>query len=299
MTISNPLVIVAYNGNGVTTTFSITQNIRTDAEVFVYLKAVDGTVTLQTVSTDYDLVGGDVLLGTPSTGVDMDTAPATGEKLYIIRANDLTQVTDFVGTGAFNSETAEETFDKLIRINQELNYAIRRAPKFAETSTTFIDQEIPEPTEDAGLFYDFGAGEFEWLPNADFIGPTGATGPTGPVGPTGAASSVPGPTGPTGPSGAAGSTGPTGPSGAAGPPGPSGPTGSTGLTGPSGAAGSTGPTGPTGPTGAASVVPGPTGPSGPTGPTGPSGSAGPTGSTGPTGPAGADNTNPLMAQVFS
>jgi hypothetical protein len=129
-----------------------------------------------------------------------------------------------------------------------------------------------DPTVDASIWQEIGAGE---------TGPTGPTGNQGDTGPTGNA-------GPTGPTGSPGDIGPQGTEGELGPTGDTGPTGAQGDVGPTGAQGDTGPTGAqgdVGPTGAQGDV-GPTGAQGDTGPTGAQGDLGPTGDTGPIGPQG-------------
>ncbi len=132
------------------------------------------------------------------------------------------------------------------------------------------------PTVDASIWQEIGAGE---------TGPIGPTGSQGDVGPTGAQGAA-GPTGPTGSAGDIGSQGTAGEIGPTGDTGPTGDIGAQGDIGPTGAQGDIGPTGPTGDTGAQGDI-GPTGSQGDVGPTGPQGDIGPTGAdstvTGPTG----------------
>jgi hypothetical protein len=124
-----------------------------------------------------------------------------------------------------------------------------------------------DPTVDASIWQEIGAGE---------TGPIGPTGPQGDTGSTGVA-------GPTGPTGSSGDIGPQGTEGEIGPTGPTGDTGPQGDIGPTGAQGDQGLTGPTG---ADSTIPGPTGPQGDIGQTGPQGDQGPTGLQGEIGPTG-------------
>lgn len=173
MTISNQAVLTPYAGNGSTKNFAITQSIKTDAEIVVILNSA-GVDYPQTISTHYTLTGGNVLLGVPSTTVSMIIAPAVGQTLIIKRVNTVSQDTNFIGTGAFDSEANEGALDKLTRLVQEAGYAIRRALKFKETSTTLIDQDIPTPVPGAALLWNAAGTALEWLAVGDALGSNAA-----------------------------------------------------------------------------------------------------------------------------
>lgn len=104
MTIASETVSVSYNGNGVTTAFSVT---------FPFFEIVveaitSGVVTTQSVGTHYTVTGGNGSTGT----VTMLTAPASGTVLRIRRVTSRLQDTDYVENDPFPAETHEMTIDR-------------------------------------------------------------------------------------------------------------------------------------------------------------------------------------------
>src|SRR5690606_13448825 len=78
-TISNTDVRQLYTGNGSNTDFAIPFDFASTSEIKVYVRdtsVTPATETLQTISTDYTLVG-----GPPVTTVRFNTAPAATDKV--------------------------------------------------------------------------------------------------------------------------------------------------------------------------------------------------------------------------
>lgn len=170
MTTSNQTVIQTYSGNGSTTSFAITPNIVDDTEIAVVLRSPGGLELAQVLVSDYNLTGGNVLTGAPSTTVVMVTAPASGWKLIIKRETPLVQLTEFFGNGPLDAETIEAALDKNVGVMQELNYKVRRALKFNETSTSLLDINIPDPS--AGMVFAWNAAgtAIEYVPMITAVG---------------------------------------------------------------------------------------------------------------------------------
>jgi len=135
MTVTNAtLESSLFSGNGVTTAFATGFQFDDEADIQVILRASDGTETVQTLTTHYTVSGA----GNPSGGtVTMVTAPASGEKLRIVRNLDYTQGTDYTEGTAFPAATHENALDKLTQLTQQLAHELKRAPKLASTSSNY------------------------------------------------------------------------------------------------------------------------------------------------------------------
>lgn len=138
-----------YNGNGSTTAFSVTFAFYDDADIDVWLIESDGTETLQTLTTHYTVAGGDGTTGT----VNMVTAPASGEKLIILRDETRTQGTDYIENDPFSASVHEERLDRMVMMHQELDEKVGRAPKF-KLSSTLSDIAFPEAVADGYVKWD-------------------------------------------------------------------------------------------------------------------------------------------------
>lgn len=156
MAISNQTVRTLYDGDDSTTSFAIpfASQQTSYGDLLVYLRAADGTETLQTISSDYTVSG---------TNVVMTTAPATGEKLLLIRANPATSTLDLDPNEAPDVEAIEDQIDKLTALVQELREKVDRAPKFKIT-TAETNPELAEPTTNKYL---------QWDANGDIINSDG------------------------------------------------------------------------------------------------------------------------------
>ncbi len=184
MTISNQTVTESYVGNGIITTFAITQSIADNEEIVVVHRDVDGVETVLVATVGFDYVG------TPATAVDLAVAPAVGETVTLTRANAIVQQADYIANGPFPAESHEATLDNIVKIIQEVNEKLRRIPQFKVTSEAEYDLELPDMIDESIFSIDVD-GNFEWILKSEFTGATGPEGPAGPVGPTG----VTGPTG--------------------------------------------------------------------------------------------------------
>lgn len=135
MTVTNAtLESSLFSGNGVTTAFATGFQFDNDADIQVILRASNGTETVQTLTTHYTVSGE----GNPAGGtVTMVTAPASGQKLRIVRNLDYTQGTDYTEGTAFPAATHENALDKLTQLTQQLAHELKRAPKLASTSSNY------------------------------------------------------------------------------------------------------------------------------------------------------------------
>lgn len=148
MAVSSDTKRVQYNGNGSTVEFTVSFYFLDQSHLSVILTDSSGNDTTQTITTHYTVTGaGDESGGT----VTMVTAPASGEKLTIIRNVPLTQATDYVENDPFPADTHEEALDKLTMISQQLDEVATRALK-APTSTSITDGELTD-TEVVANYY--------------------------------------------------------------------------------------------------------------------------------------------------
>lgn len=124
MTISTTTSKVGYNGNGVTTAFSVPFLFLANADLTVVLLSSAGVETTLTLSTHYTVTGA----GNDSGGtLTMVTPPAIGERLTILREVALTQETDYISGDPFPAETHERALDRLTMIDQQQEEVLSRA----------------------------------------------------------------------------------------------------------------------------------------------------------------------------
>lgn len=127
MSLSDLDVKKIYPGDGSTTSFAITADFDSNSEIKVIVRdegESPPTETLKTLGTDYSISSGNVVFV---------TAPASDQKVMIIRENPLTQAVDLIGSGALGVETLESSLDKLTKITQELSERVDRSAKLPET----------------------------------------------------------------------------------------------------------------------------------------------------------------------
>ena len=120
MTVSSETSRVEYAGNGSTTAFSITFPYQAKSDISVVL--INDTTeaeTAWTLTTNYTLTD-PAATGTLTALV----APATGYTLRIERDVPITQTTDLIESDNLPSETLEDTFDRLVMIDQQLQRQI-------------------------------------------------------------------------------------------------------------------------------------------------------------------------------
>lgn len=135
------------NGNDSTTAFPLDFEFFDASSLVVTLVQSDGTEVLKTLTTDYSVSGGSGSTGTVTT---TSFTPATGEQLVIERKEPFTQATDYQAFDTFDSETAEERFDRLTMQVQRVNDLIGRAVRLPITDDPDdpTEVQIPVPVAD-------------------------------------------------------------------------------------------------------------------------------------------------------
>lgn len=137
MAVSTTTAKTQYNGNGSTTVFSIPWYFLANSQVVVITTVVaTGVETVKTLTTHYTLSGAANPVGGSLT---MLSAPATGTKVTIYRNMPFTQPTDYVADDAFNPETVEADFDRVIMTVQQLQDQVNRCLQYPRSETTDVD----------------------------------------------------------------------------------------------------------------------------------------------------------------
>lgn len=115
MTISTATSRVAYTGDGSTRIFSIPFFFQTTGDIVVYLQDLTGATFLQSLSTDYVLVGTGLVGGGTAT---FTVAPQAGWLVSIYRDPALTQTTSYNNNDPFPAKSHEAALDKGCTIDQ-------------------------------------------------------------------------------------------------------------------------------------------------------------------------------------
>ena len=136
-TVSTTTNRVVYTGNGATTVFPYTFEILDDDDIVVILKTIaTGAETTLDKATHYSVSGVGIITGGNVTTV---SAYSSAYQIILLRNTERTQETDFVENDPFQAETAEQAFDKLTLmvqdINEELDRTIRVSPGSSLTGT--------------------------------------------------------------------------------------------------------------------------------------------------------------------
>lgn len=142
MAVSTAYAPLTFNGNDVTTAFSVTWQFFTGS-LKVTLISSTGVETVKTISTHYTVSGGTDSDGLPAVGqVTMLAAPATGEKLRIERVTPQTQPSSWTNGGAFDAKTLESALDRELLVAQEAyNYASTALQKITSGATDYWDAQ--------------------------------------------------------------------------------------------------------------------------------------------------------------
>ena len=146
MTISTTTAKSRYAGDGSTTSFPTGFKFLDGDHVRVLLRAADGSETLWSEGSEYSLSGA----GAPGGGTveviisPTDHTPAAGETLVVKLAVPPRQETSLPLGGAFPSTAVEAMADLAALRDQQIEEALSRAVKFAET-TALADVTFPEP----------------------------------------------------------------------------------------------------------------------------------------------------------
>lgn len=150
MTVSTTQSRIGYNGNGATTVFAFPYRFLANTDLVVTLVRADTTQVVQTLNTDYTVMGaGDDAGGT----VTMVVAPATGQQLIIVRAVPLTQETDYISGDPFPAETHERALDKLTMISQRLESLISRSIRLSDADLLVTSTILPPPSPGSSLIW--------------------------------------------------------------------------------------------------------------------------------------------------
>jgi hypothetical protein len=149
VTVSTTTRRVAYSGNGSTTAFSVPFVFFGASELQVIARASDGVETVQALSTNYTVSGGNGATGTVTAVV----APPVGVSWTIIRQTARTQLTDYVPNDPFPAQTHERALDRLTAIVQEVEDGVFNALSFPVTEPG--PYVLPSSTDRAGKFLAF------------------------------------------------------------------------------------------------------------------------------------------------
>ena len=144
MTISTTTIKNSYSANSSTVTFNYTFKIAADTEIEVIIRASDGTETIKSKGTHYNVTGVGNAGGGSVTFVAQHT-PQTNETVVLRRVTPLTQGLDLIENDPMPAENIETAYDKLTAISQELQEQLDRSIKVSKTSTI----SNPEITSDA------------------------------------------------------------------------------------------------------------------------------------------------------
>jgi hypothetical protein len=119
MTMVTLAIAKDYAGNDVATAFATTFRFTDNTQLAVSI-VVDatGVETVKTLGVHYSVLG---RLDPAGGTVTMTAAPATGETLWIRRVTPLQQITDLRTQIAFNPESVEQAFDRIVQMVQEVD----------------------------------------------------------------------------------------------------------------------------------------------------------------------------------
>jgi hypothetical protein len=150
MTVSTTESRIGYNGNGVTTIFAVPFRFLENTDLIVTLVDASLNQFVKTLNTDYTVTGaGDDAGGS----ITMVVAPASGERLIVVRQVPLTQETDYISGDPFPAETHERALDKLTMISQRLESLISRSIRLSDADLLVTSTILPAPSAGASLIW--------------------------------------------------------------------------------------------------------------------------------------------------
>ncbi len=152
MTITTTDTRIRYTGDGTTVTFIYDFPIYEDNDLVVLRHTATSTAETLILNTDYTVTGAGVVTG-GTVVLSAGSVCPDGYYLTIIREIELTQEVDFVDGAAVDADTLETPLDKGCLIDQQLDEAIRRAPKFRK-SLTLKDCDLPTPVANSLIGWD-------------------------------------------------------------------------------------------------------------------------------------------------
>jgi hypothetical protein len=150
MTVSSDLNRISYTGNGTTTVFPVNYYFLENSHLLVVLRSAGGVETVQTLTTNYTVIGA----GNEAGGsVTMLVAPPVGTTLVIERSVPATQETDYLANDPFPAESHERALDKLTMLVQQNQSANDRSIKIPITETT--NTQVPNSVTRANRLLGF------------------------------------------------------------------------------------------------------------------------------------------------
>lgn len=147
MTVSASTSRADYNGNGSTTAFSVPFYFLDNTHLSVIKTSSAGVATTLVLTTDYTVSGAGVGAGGTVTTV---VAPASGERLSILRNVPLDQQTNYVANDPFPAESHEAALDKLTMISQQLSEGLNRSLSLSANSSG-VSALLPSAQADAAI----------------------------------------------------------------------------------------------------------------------------------------------------
>jgi len=177
MTISTTTNRTATAGDGSAVAFTFPYLFFADDDLTVILKVDStGVETTKTITTHYTVTGAGVVAGGTVT---MNTPPASGETLVILREEQFTQGLDLVENDPFPSDSVEQQLDILTMLLQQLNERVGRTLYIPVSDASGASTALPAPDTSKVLAWDATGLALENVATTAFTGPTGATGATG------------------------------------------------------------------------------------------------------------------------
>ncbi len=177
MTLTSDVTQVSLTGNGSDVTLSITYKFWASSNIRVILRTDStGAETNWTEGTQYNITGGSGATGTLTVVTSpTDYTPATGETLFAIADEALTNEDPLPLGGSFPSTAVEEQFDQTTRMIQQLESKFSRALLQLETTATG-DLSIPFLVADKYLRVNPAGTAFILDDSTGDTGPAGAPG---------------------------------------------------------------------------------------------------------------------------
>lgn len=155
MTVSSQVTRADYNGNGVTTLFSVPFYFVDQTHLTVLSTVIaTGVSTALTLSTNYTVSGAGVSTG---GSVTLLSAPASTVRLTILRNVPYLQNTHYVPNDPFPSTSHEAALDLLTMEAQQINEILSRTVTFPSSDPTGIGATIPNSVARAGKVFAFDA----------------------------------------------------------------------------------------------------------------------------------------------
>lgn len=145
-----------YNGDGVTTVFSVTFDFFAETEIDVILTSATGADTTKTISTHYTVTGG----GGGTGSITMTTPPAADEKVTIISNIPYTQTLNFQANEPTGAEDQETALDRLVVMVRQLAELAGRSVTISPSSSVTA-LNLPSPEDGKALLWDGTGGDIK------------------------------------------------------------------------------------------------------------------------------------------